>query len=987
LADRIVKVSLTAQVSNYLSGMEKARQATAAAGSEAERAARAVEQQNQAMASAGKGLLAVGVVAIAATALAVKAAAGWETAWTGVTKTVEGTPEELAKVEDGLRSLAKTLPATHDDIAAVAEAAGQLGIQTGAVVAFTKTMIDLGETTNMSATEAATQLARFMNVMGTAQEDVDRLGSAIVELGNNFATTEAEIVAMGMRLSGAGRQIGLSEGQVLGLATALSSVGIEAEAGGSAISKVMIDIASSVNEGGDRVEKFAAITGVSAKAFTEQWRSEPGAALAGFVKGLGDAEEQGGSTLTMLEDLGITEVRMRDALLRASSASDSFTQAMKTGSDAFDENNALAAEAAKRYDTVESQLRTMTNRVNDAAISFGEVFLPAVSAAAEGIGGFADFLGDMDPVLQSTIAAVVLLGGVAATTGGLFLLAVPKIAAYQASLQVLSVSSIPAVAASALAMQTRIVASSAALGRLGAFMLGPWGVALAAAAVATKLLGDALDSAGTSADDMQNAISTGADGLRLLELAGKGKEWKYPLVLRNDINDLSATLHSAGIQARDASQRFNIFAKDGAAAFAAFDALRDIGVELGKTAQTDLPNAQNAFKALAAETDGSAESLKLLLDGMPAYEEELRKQANTLKVNISSTSEAANETALMGLAMGRVEDPVLSASDAYLAAADSAAGLQADLDGLIATINEANGVGQDAVSSNAAYQSSLAGIGEEIEAQKAAYLEANGTLNDFTASMNEGTVAGSANASMLADVAKDAWDAADAQYQLDLKTMDAAEATNKFVGTLAVSKQAIIDQAVANGLGADAVQALTDKVFAVPDQKMTEFLIETAAANGMIDAFVNRWQGKTITMKMFLESTGGNRGLAADAARLTAQANAYLSKAEGGILPGAPSSTDNMFIHAASGEFVTNAKSTADPANRRALEYMNNGGKIRGYANGGMVQPQYVSGTGSGSSYSTSGDTFNASFQLAPVAGRSLSDQAFEAARRMKIRR
>ena len=45
-------------------------------------------------------------------------------------------------------------------------------------------------------------------------------------------------------------------------------------------------------------------------------------------------------------------------------------------------------------------------------------------------------------------------------------------------------------------------------------------------------------------------------------------------------------------------------------------------------------------------------------------------------------------------------------------------------------------------------------------------------------------------------------------------------------------------------------------------------------------------------------------------------------------------------IHAATGEFVVNSAATA--ANLRLLEYINSGGKVAGFANGGQVQPQYA---------------------------------------------
>ncbi len=134
-------------------------------------------------------------------------------------------------MESGLRKLATQLPASHQEIAGVAEAAGQLGIKTENVVSFTKTMIDMGESTNMSAETAATSLARLANITKLPQDQFSNLGASIVDLGNNFATTESEITEMALRLAGAGSQIGLSQGDILGLAATLSSVGVEAEMG------------------------------------------------------------------------------------------------------------------------------------------------------------------------------------------------------------------------------------------------------------------------------------------------------------------------------------------------------------------------------------------------------------------------------------------------------------------------------------------------------------------------------------------------------------------------------------------------------------------------------------------------------------------------------------------------------------------------------------------------------------------------------------
>ena len=202
----------------------------------------------------------------------------------------------MAELEAGLRGLARELPSSHAEIAAVAEAAGQLGIETPNVLGFTRTMIDMGEATNMSAEEAATSLARFMNVMGTSQSEVGRLGASVVGLGNNFATTESEIVQMSQRLSGAGAQANMTEGDVLGIAAAMSSVGIEAEAGGSAMSLTMKRIGKEVDTGGSKLELFAQVAGMSAEQFSQAWKSDPAAALDAFITGLSTVESQGMTT-------------------------------------------------------------------------------------------------------------------------------------------------------------------------------------------------------------------------------------------------------------------------------------------------------------------------------------------------------------------------------------------------------------------------------------------------------------------------------------------------------------------------------------------------------------------------------------------------------------------------------------------------------------------------------------------------------------------
>lgn len=314
-----------------------------------------------------------------------KLAIDFEKSFAGVRKTVDATTTEFEQLAQGFRDLSREIPINVNEINKVGEAAGQLGIRTENILGFTKVMSLLGVTTNLSADQAATSLARFANITQLAQTDFDRLGSTIVSLGNNFATTEQEIVEMSLRLAGAGNTIGLSEAQILGFAAALSSVGIKAEAGGTAFSRVMIEIAQAVDTGGESLKNFAdvALPGVvnAGAKFAKMFKLDAAGALQLFIEGLGNVEDAGSSIFKVLEDLEFGNVRVRDTMLRVANAGDLVSRSLNTSAVAWRENTALTIEAQKRFETTASQITLLWNRVKDLGITLGNALLPMIRLA------------------------------------------------------------------------------------------------------------------------------------------------------------------------------------------------------------------------------------------------------------------------------------------------------------------------------------------------------------------------------------------------------------------------------------------------------------------------------------------------------------------------------------------------------------------------------------------------------------------------------
>ena len=348
----------------------------------------------------------------------VSASVRFEEAFAGVRKTVDASEEEFAQLEANINRLATSsdslvsgMANADIELAKIMELAGQLGVRgVDDLTNFTETIALLGMTTNLSTEQGALALAQFANITQMPIDKIDELGSVIVDLGNNMATTEADIVEMATRLAAAGNVVGMSQAQIMGLAAALSSAGLNPEAGGTAMSRVLYDISAAVDTGGEDLSRFAQLSGMTANDFADQWQTDPMIALQAFIGGLGEANESGENMTQILDDLGFSEVRTRDTLLRMATGFDLLGQAQEISNDAWEENTALTEEAGKRADTTGSAFGRVKNNINDVFKSIGDQLTPALKELADKfvpvLQGISQWIKD-NPELVQTIAKVV----------------------------------------------------------------------------------------------------------------------------------------------------------------------------------------------------------------------------------------------------------------------------------------------------------------------------------------------------------------------------------------------------------------------------------------------------------------------------------------------------------------------------------------------------------------------------------------------------
>lgn len=648
----------------------------------------------------------------------------YESAITGVYKTVNGTDAQLQRINDGIKEMSTQIPATTTQIAGVAEAAGQLGIATDDVLDFTRVMIDLGESTNLSADEAASALAKFSNITGTSAANYGRLGSVIVGLGNNFATTEADIVSMGTRLASAGTLAGLTEPEIMALATAMSSVGIEAEAGGTAMTQTLSAIETAVANGGDKLEEYARISGVSAKEFSSMWKTHAVDALQLFIAGLGKLDEQGESATIVLDGLGLSGVRQSNMLKSLSLAAETMTGAVDLANEAWTENTALMEEAGKRYETTESKLAMASNAFDNLKVAIGDQLNPVLEKCAEGgaqaFTWAADFIDKNSWVVGALTSVTTAIGLLAVGVAGYNIattIAIPATEAFTAALLANPVGQV----AVALVAVTAAVAGVA--------------VAMTNSKQPTNKYQEAITSAREASDDLEASLETLNDTIA-------DNEYNTDQV-RVYIKELQR-LEEAGIENAHVNELYQ----------ETVDKIREIMPDLSISIDETTGAVEGGTDALLAQAEAwenqenATDALRVLEDAKNAYEttkqavednstalSELNEEYDSINEQLRGTSGSVEEGSekwyelsnrLYELGFGieeyKIQDEILREElEMQQATLDEA---QASYDKYNQTVNDSNDVIQAAQTFTQGITTTFDALTQELEALQAEYAEA-----------------------------------------------------------------------------------------------------------------------------------------------------------------------------------------------------------------------------------------------------------------------
>lgn len=410
---------------------------------------RSLVRAGDAMVSFGR-TLTFGVTApiLALTGTLVKAGIDFEQAFVGVAKTVDGvakgfneiatemygtttglndlqkqavfTNEEFGKLtdfgeklSDQFIDLSLNIPIAATELARIGQVSGQLGVSASQIENFTETIAKLSVTTDLSSEAAAFAIARVANIMGIESEKMaefaQRFGASIVALGNSTAATEPEIVNLTLRLAAAGRVAGLTTPDILGLSTSLAEMGVRAERGGTAVSRVIYEMIFAISDGGDALDTFAQIAGLSAQEFATRFKTDALGTLELFLTRLADAQDAGRITKDTLLELGLSGIRVREVLNLLGPNIELVRENVALANMQWQEQIALQEEFVKQSKTIRNQIQLLKNSFMALGVEVLKDLRDDIERLITGMRNLIQRFIDMDPALRQTILRFGLL--------------------------------------------------------------------------------------------------------------------------------------------------------------------------------------------------------------------------------------------------------------------------------------------------------------------------------------------------------------------------------------------------------------------------------------------------------------------------------------------------------------------------------------------------------------------------------------------------
>jgi len=634
VATRNTKVSLVAEVSGYLAGMEAAAKKTRELGSEAEKLA----QKKDAIAQLGTGLLAIGAVGAASVGVAIAKFAEFDEAISSVQAATHETASNMGLLRDAaIEAGASTVYSATESANAIEELA-KAGLSTADILnGGLNGALSLAAAGGLEVADAAQQTAIALKQFGLDGGDAGHVAD-LLAAGAGKAVGDVSDLSAALAQSGlVANQTGLSVEETTGVLAAFADQGLLGSDAGTSLKTMLQSLTPSSKAAREEMERL----GIS--AFDSK----------GEFIGIA---EFAGNYRAALKDLSPEQQAASSKIIFGSDAVRAANVLYGQGADGIqkyiDQTNdsGYAAETARiKLDNLRGDVEKLGGAFDTALIRGGTGGNEILRTFTQSATFLIDVVGGAPQPLLNAGLAVGAVGSAVALAGGAALLGIPKIVAFKASLDTLGVSgkraalgiagiagaiSVATIGVSILiARQAEVSATTQELADTLDSATGAT-TKYTRAAVVRKLTEDnvfeAASKAGISQRELTDALLEGGDALDSV----KDK--------LSDANSFQGLFDGSSIAAESAYRSVN---KLGEAVEGSNQAYKDNKAAGGEVEETtdSVAKSMDALAESTADTTVNIEDLKTAISNFGSVQLDVNAATRTFEAAVDDLAESVKE--------------------------------------------------------------------------------------------------------------------------------------------------------------------------------------------------------------------------------------------------------------------------------------------------------------------------------------------------------
>lgn len=421
MSERVVKVSLRAEIAGYKQGMLEAARSTREVGSEAEKLA----QKRQAFEQIGRAGVTAGALLTAGIGVAVKRFADFDQAMSNVEAATHESAAGMASLREAALDAGASTVFSATEAAGAVEELAKAGVSTADILAGgLSASLDLAAAGGLEVSEAAGIAATSLKVFGLEGKDMSHVAD-LLAAGAGKAMGDVSDLSQALAQGGqVAAATGLSIEETTATLAAFASQGLLGSDAGTSFKTMLQRLTPQSAEAKKRMDEL----GISAYDASGQF--------VGMEKFAGNLKSAMSDLTPEARGAAMSIIFGSDAVRAANVLYTEGADGIRDWASAVNDQGYAADTARKRLDNLKGDIEALGGAMDTALISTGGAANDTLRATVQVLTSVVDMYNDLPGPAQ---AAVLAAGGATAAialTGGAALLAVPKIAEFKTALDI-----------------------------------------------------------------------------------------------------------------------------------------------------------------------------------------------------------------------------------------------------------------------------------------------------------------------------------------------------------------------------------------------------------------------------------------------------------------------------------------------------------------------------------------------------------------------